>query len=123
MFTSKTALAAAAAIVATSFVAIQPTPADAMPRVKLDAQVTQTGLVQKVGAKKRKIRRFVRKSIRRYHRRYHRHGRFYRYGYGYRPYAAARCHYHIYKVPGMRAHARVCCGHRHGRAFNSWSWY
>lgn len=32
------------------------------------------------------------------------------------------CHFHLYKVPGMRFHSQVRCGHRHYRAYRSWEW-
>lgn len=30
------------------------------------------------------------------------------------------CHRHYFKVPGMRFHRKVRCGHRHYRAYRSW---
>jgi hypothetical protein len=41
-------------------------------------------------------------------------------GYGYK--RGRWCHFHLYKVPGMRFHSKVRCGHRHYRAYRSWEW-
>ena len=114
MNVTKSTLTAAALALAVSFVAFQPSEANAMPRVHFDAQNVQTGNIVKAGWKKRRFRRFVRRHLRHHWRHRHGYGHWHGHRYG--------CHAHSYKVPGMRMHTRVRCGHRHFRAYDSWYW-
>ena len=114
MNVTKSTLTAAAFALAVSFVAFQPSEANAMPRVHFDAQSVQGGNVVKAGWKKRRFRRFVRRHLRHHWRHRHGYGHWHRHGYG--------CHAHSYKVPGMHIHTRYRCGHRHFRAYDSWYW-
>lgn len=109
-------LTAAAAVIATSLVGLYPGQAKAFGGLTLSSQIAVADAVQKVGWRKRRLRRFLRR-----HWRYHRHhGHFHGHVYGYHP--GVFCHAHNYKVRGMIAHKHIRCGHRHYRAYRSWTW-
>ena len=109
-------LAAGAVVIATSFMALQPTQANELQSLQYSTQLGATDMVLNVGWKKRRLRRFLRRNWRHHHR----HGHFHGHIYGFYP--GARCHAHNYKVRGIKAHPYKRCGHRHYRAYNSWTW-
>lgn len=112
MTRTKALFAAAAIIISAAAVTLQPKPAEALPRIQLNAEIVQAGLVSKVGYKRRVARHIFRHNFRHGHR--HWRGR-----YG-NPYAGNGCHRHFHKVPGMYMHPRVRCGHWHFRAYGTW---
>ncbi len=96
------------------------------------AKVVKADGVQKVGWRRRAVRRYVRRNF--HPRRWcynhpYRCGRFargWRRGYGYGAGAGyaggGLCHRHLFPVAGMAFHAGVRCNHRHFRAYRSWEW-